>query len=269
MFHFTITLNQKTRHTKTRLMPGRIKILMLALALPAISNAQNLKFDHIGTQDGLSQMNVTCIMQDGDGFIWIGTDDGLNRYDGYQFITYHYNRKDSNSLSSNFVSDAKQDKEGNLWVATKNGLNKLDLKTGRAMRYMHDANNPNSISGNRLNKLALDPEGNLWIATEAAGLECFNIKKNIFRHYIHSEVEKESISNDAILSIYIDSRHHLWIATYNDLSLFDKGTRSFLKFPDSKAKRLRSIFEDSRQQLWIGTQEEGLFLFNPTNNSFM
>ena len=249
-------------------MPGRVNILIFASVFPAFCNSQNLKFDHLGTQDGLSQMNVTCIMQEVRGFIWIGTDDGLNRYDGYKFITYHYDPKDNNSISSNFVSDIKQDKEGNLWVATKNGLNKLDLKTGSFIRYMHDAANSNSISGNRINRLALDADENLWIATEAAGLECFDIKKNIFNHYIHTDADKASISNDAILSICEDSKHRLWIATINELNLFDRQTRSFIKFPDSKAKRLRSIFEDSRQQLWIGTQEEGLFLFNPTNRSF-
>jgi len=249
-------------------MPGKVNILLFALAFPAFCNSQNLQFDHIGTQEGLSQMNVTCIMQEVRGFIWIGTDDGLNRYDGYQFTTYHHNPKDNNSLSSNFVSDIKQDKEGNLWIATKNGLNKLDFKTGRFIRYMHDAVNSNSISGNRLNKLAMDADDNLWIATEATGLECFDIRKNIFKHYIHSDADKASISNDAILSIYEDSKHRLWIATFSELNLFDKQTRSFIKFPDSKAKRLRSIFEDSRQQLWVGTHEEGLFLFNPVNSSF-
>jgi ligand-binding sensor domain-containing protein/two-component sensor histidine kinase len=249
-------------------MLGKFSILILALAFPALCDSQNLKFAHIGTQDGLSQMNVTCIMQEVRGFIWIGTDDGLNRYDGYRFVTYHHDPKDSNSLSSNSVIDIKQDNGGNLWVATKNGLNKLDLKTGRFIRYMHDAANPNSISGNRLNRLALDADGNLWIATESTGLDYFDIKKNVFKHYIHSEAEKTSISHDAIVSIYNDSQHRLWIATINELSLFDKKTGSFIKFPDSKAKRLRSIFEDSRQQLWIGTQTEGLFLFNPTNSSF-
>src|SRR5688500_18381126 len=116
----------------------RSSILLFALAFPVLCFSQNLRFEHIGTEDGLSQMNVTCIMQEDRGFIWVGTDGGLNRYDGYQFITYHHNPKDNNSVSSNFVSDIKQDKEGNLWIATMNGLNKLDLKTGKVERYMHD-----------------------------------------------------------------------------------------------------------------------------------
>src|SRR5262245_20737405 len=107
----------------------RDSILILICAAPSLSFCQNLKFDHYGTQDRLSQMNVTCIFQEDRGFIWVGTDDGLNKYDGYQFITYHHNPKDNYSLSSNFVSDIKQDSEGNIWVATKNGLNKFDLKT--------------------------------------------------------------------------------------------------------------------------------------------
>lgn len=232
--------------------------------------SQNLKFDHIDTQDGLSQMNVTCIFQENRGFIWIGTDDGLNRYDGYQFITYHHNPKDSNSISSNSISDIKQDQQGDLWVATRGGLNKLDLKTGLITRYMHDAADPNSISSDRLNKITLDADGNLWIGTDVAGLDYLDTKGNIFKHYIHSETEKGSISQDNIRTVYIDSKHRLWVGTYSEgLNLFDKQNNSFIRLPDLKAKSVRSIFEDSGRRLWIGcTQEEGLFLFNPTNTTF-
>ena len=143
----------------------RYSILILVLAFPVLCHSQNLKFDHIGAQDGLSQNNVTCIIQEDRGFIWVGTDDGLNRYDGYQFITYRHNPKDNHSLSNNFVGDIIQDSEGNLWIATKNGLNKFDVKTGWFIRYLHDPADPNSISSNDINKLALDADGNLWIAT--------------------------------------------------------------------------------------------------------
>src|SRR5258705_13783174 len=106
-------------------MRGKVNILLFAFAFPVFCNSQNLRFDHIGTQDGLSQMNVTCIIQEGRGFIWVGTDDGLNRYDGYQFVTYRFDPKDSLSLSNNLIADIIQDREGNLWVATRNGLNKF------------------------------------------------------------------------------------------------------------------------------------------------
>ena len=164
--NISISILNRAGNTLRIIYSFRNSIVILALVFPTLCFSQHLRFDHIGTQDGLSQINVTCIIQEARGFIWVGTDDGLNRYDGYQFITYHNNPKDSNSLSNNLVGDIIQDNEGNLWIATQNGLNKFDLRTGRFRRYMHDAANPNSISSNDLNKLALGANGNLWIATE-------------------------------------------------------------------------------------------------------
>src|SRR5688572_21271331 len=83
----------------------RYSVLILVMACPVLCHSQHLKFDHIDAQDGLSQNNVTCIIQEDRGFIWVGTDDGLNRYDGYQFITYGHNPKDNHSLSNNFIGD--------------------------------------------------------------------------------------------------------------------------------------------------------------------
>src|SRR4030095_14035240 len=87
--------------------------------------AQNLRFEHLGTREGLSQSNVNCIFQDSRGFIWVGTRGGLSRYDGYQFIIYRYRVTDLSSLSDDFVADIAEDDSGNLWIATKNGLNEF------------------------------------------------------------------------------------------------------------------------------------------------
>src|SRR5262245_13612759 len=124
--------------------------VILVLVLPALCFSQNLKFDHISTQDGLSQSNVNCIFQDSRGFIWIGTRDGLNRYDGYKFIIYRYDARDSSSISDDFVADIAEDSSGNLWVATKNGLNEFHRNTSTFKHYFHDERDPNSISDNIL-----------------------------------------------------------------------------------------------------------------------
>ena len=245
-------------------------ILIPVLAFPTLVLSQGLRFDHIGTQNGLSQINVTCIIQDDRGFIWVGTDDGLNRYDGYQFIIYRNNPKDSNSISNNFIGDIIQDHQGNIWITTKNGLNKLDTKTGMFVRYTHNPADTNSISRNELSKLTLDTDGNIWITTVAGGLDQFDIKKNIFIHRIQD-------TSGGVSTIYRDPENRLLAGTYRGkLYFFDKETRSPIKFrnKESKAGRsisssIRCIFEDSKHRLWIGTEKDGLFLFNWTDSSFV
>src|SRR6202012_978680 len=147
------------------------------------------KFEHVGTAEGLSQINVACIMQDSRGFIWIGTRDGLNRYDGYKFTVYNHSFQDKNTISNNQIADFVEDKEGNIWIGTLAGLNKYERKTGRFTRYLHDSHNANSLSSNAINKLALDSYGNVWVGTQKGGLDCYNIKQNAFKHYIHSETD--------------------------------------------------------------------------------
>src|SRR5947209_17940127 len=93
-------------------------ILLVFSSLDGFSQNQSLKFEHIGIKEGLSQINVTCIKQDKRGFMWIGTRDGLNKYDGYKFTIYKYDPKDSNTISNNFIQDIIEDKDGNLWIAT-------------------------------------------------------------------------------------------------------------------------------------------------------
>jgi len=241
-------------------------LLIPVLAIPAWCLSQGLRFDHIGTQNGLSQINVTCIVQDNRGFIWVGTDDGLNRYDGYQFIIYRNNPKDRYSISSNSILDLIGDRQGNLWIATKNGLNKLDTRTGRFVRYMHDPADSNSISRNELNKLTLDADGDLWIATVAGDLDQFDSKKNIFKHRF-----------TGVSAIFRDRQDRIWAGTFSGkVYFFDKETRSLNKVPNREARTgkppastIRCIFKDSKDQLWIGTERNGLLQFDPADSSFL
>src|ERR1700761_693261 len=102
------------------------KLMFVALfSVPLMSLAQNqsLKFEHFGTSEGLSQINVNCIIQDSRGFMWIGSRNGLNRYDGYKFISYRFDSQNKNSLSNNMITDVVEDHEGNIWIASQGGLN--------------------------------------------------------------------------------------------------------------------------------------------------
>jgi signal transduction histidine kinase/ligand-binding sensor domain-containing protein/DNA-binding response OmpR family regulator len=266
----------------TRLSPmfnALAKSFFIALFLfPVVSFAQrpSLNFEHFSTGDGLSQINVNCILQDSRGFMWIGTRNGLNRYDGYKFIVYRYDSKDEHSLSNNMVNDLVEDADGNIWVATPNGINRYDRRTGAFTRFTHDAHNPNSLASNVINRLAFDNSGALWIATQVDGLDCFDLKKNKFTHHTHSTIVAGAINDNNIRTIYKDSQGQLWVGTSNGgLNLYNSKTNSFTsyKFYDSKTHKLTgqnviSITENNDHELWVGTQEDGLYLFNERNGAF-
>ncbi|MBD1367396.1 hypothetical protein IDJ77_26535 [Mucilaginibacter sp. ZT4R22] len=112
---------------------AKIFLLFFFLLLnPFCSYSQNesLKFEHITTEHGLTQINVNCIKQSAQGFIWVGTRNGLNRYDGYKFLTFRNDVNDNNSISNNAISDLAEDRDGNIWLSTQNGLNMYSRRTG-------------------------------------------------------------------------------------------------------------------------------------------
>ncbi|HID38534.1 MAG TPA: hypothetical protein EYP36_03350, partial [Calditrichaeota bacterium] len=164
------------------------KVILLALfsIWHGIVPAQEVRFRHLSIQDGLSQSTINCIFQDSRGFIWIGTQDGLNRYDGYNFKIFRENPLDSNSISHNWIWDIFEDKENNLWIATWDGLTKYNPSTRKFTRYFPNAGDPHSIGGARPTSLCQDKDGNLWIGTWGGGLSKYIYEKDYFETYLHN-----------------------------------------------------------------------------------
>ncbi|HZF65004.1 MAG TPA: two-component regulator propeller domain-containing protein, partial [Chitinophagaceae bacterium] len=169
--------------TRTRLFNNNILISPLCffqllfftlLSLSSLAQKTNLKFTHISTKEGLSHANVISILQDKRGFMWFGTRDGLNRYDGYKIKIYKSNPHDSTSLSNNLVQCMFEDSKGNFWIGTQGGgLNRLNRATDRFETFKHSDINAKSIADNSVYSIIEDHEGKIWIAT-GAGLNLFN-----------------------------------------------------------------------------------------------
>ena len=173
--------------------------LFLLLAIPffGLSQLKQIKFEHLQTNQGLSQSNVTCILQDSRGFMWFGTRDGLNKYDGYKFTVYRNDPKNKNSISNNYIPDIIESTNGDLWIATwGGGLNRFDRKKEVFISYEHNAKNQNTISGNFITSVKEDSKGNVWIGTEAAGLDMYDNKTGNFVHYKSKVNNNQSISDD-------------------------------------------------------------------------
>lgn len=246
-----------------------ILIISIVLSLSTNAYAEEIspQFERIGVEHGLSQSCVLAILQDSQGLMWFGTQDGLNKYDGYNLTVYKYNELDSQSISDNFILSLYEDKSGTIWVGTQSGgLNKFDSKTEQFTHYTHDPDNPTSLGSNTVWSIYEDKLGTLWIGTDGGGLNQFNRKTEQFTHYTHNPDELNSLSNNTVLSIHEDKFGTLWIGTAGGgLNQFNRETEQFTHYThntdDSNSlsnNTILSIYEDQAGRLWIGTKGGGL-----------
>jgi len=253
------------------------KIFPLILLLPQLIFTQsNVRFDQLSVEHGLSQNTIICMLEDSRGFMWFGTQNGLNRYDGKNFKVYKHVVGDSTSLSSNLVQDILEDENGDLWIATwGGGLNKFHTKTERFTRFRHDPNNRNSLSDDFLLTLSKDKKGYIWIGTTNCGIIKFDPHKGIFTHYAHDPKRSNSLSSIIVRAIYEDRNGIMWIGTSKGLNNFDPKTEKFICYrndpndPKSLSHdNVISIIEDDRGTLWVATYGGGLNKFDKSTKSF-
>jgi len=245
-----------------------------AISLLAIAQDQPIHFQHIGSKENLSELNVNSMIQGSRGFIWVGTRDGLNRYDGTKFKIFRNNVNDNSSISNNSVNHIIEDKNSDLWIATSGGINRYDRQKNRFYRYLHNDKLPNSLTNNYTVNVALDKDGNLWIATLKDGVDEYIISQNKFIHYKYNKDDPHSLSDDHARVIYVDGKKNIWIGTASGLNLFNPKTKSFTSFKHDEnddrtisSDRITSIFEDSSHRLWVGTGN-GLNLFDANTLTF-
>lgn len=249
----------------------------IAMGFHAIAQKRSLKFDHFGVSEGLSQGTIGAILQDSRGFMWFGTRDGLNKYDGYTFTVYKNIPNNPGSLSNNNVQHIIEDKKGNLWMATYGGgLVHFDREKERFKSYKHDNNNPNSLSADLVFSILYDSRGKLWVGTQDGGVDVFDIERETFIHYIHQENDSKSLGGNFVTDILEDAQHRIWIATADGgLNLLNNDYKTFTHFlHDPKnnnsisSDNVWALFEDSKQRLWVGTRGAGLNLFENSTNTF-
>jgi len=225
-----------------------------------------VEFERVSPEQGLSQSSVHCILQDQQGFMWFGTSDGLNKYDGYSFTVYKYDPEDRYSLSDNMVRAIYEDREGVLWVGTRDGgLDRFERETGRFIRYQYNANEPTTLGSNYVFSIHEDHWGTLWIGTNGGGLNRFDPETERFTRHQHRISDAASLTSDRVLSVYEDRAGVLWVGTNNGLDRFDRETETFVHFqndPDDphslSSKIVLAIYEGRAGELWIGTGGGGL-----------
>jgi len=254
-------------------------LIFLLLCIPGSSQharMENIKFRHLSIEHGLSQSSAFSIVQDTKGFIWIGTEAGLNRYDGYSFKVFEHDPENQGSLSNQFVLVIYKDRSGVLWIGTENGLNRFDAIHERFTRFLKNPDDPNSLSNNRVTAVCEDRYGFFWIGTEF-GLNRFNKEKQQFTQYYTYPDNPYCISSNQIRAIFEDKSGVLWIGTYGGgLNQYDRKNDRFFCYknvpgnPTSLSdNHVLSMYQDRDGMLWIGTEEGGLNTFDYDNGTFM
>ncbi len=242
-----------------------------------VNDKRNLLFSRLSVDDGLSQAGINSITQDRFGYIWIGTQEGLNRYDGNDIVVFEYDGDNPNSLSNNWIWDIFVDREGNLWVGTDGGgLDRYDPETESFIHFRHDPDNPDSLSNNRVRVIHQDHRGFLWIGTDGGGLDRFDPNTGEFRHFSQLLGEQSGLPSDSILAIHEDRQGILWIGTNGGgLAAFNPDTQKITLYrhdpgnPGSLGNDyVRVIYEDKDGMLLIGTYEGGLSVFHRESNDF-
>lgn len=235
-----------------------------------------VRFEQISLREGLSQSSVYAILQDRYGFLWFGTEGGLNKYDGYQFTVYKHDPDDPTTLSDNIITALFEDREGNIWVGTGRGVDRLDREKGTFTRSQHDPEEAGSLSGTNVAALLEDSQGILWAGTYNGGLNRLDRSTGEFIHYRHDPKDPDSISGDTIEALFEDSEGVLWLGTSAGLERFNRETETFTHFPRSTVNTgnpnsdlVLTIYEDSQANLWVGTNGNGLGKFDRTSETWV
>lgn len=275
------------------------KICLFVLLFYVIikSDAQNFNFKHLSVKDGLVSNMVHTTLQDSDGFMWFGTEDGLSRYDGYSFLNFFQSPTDSLSLNNNLIITLAEDKNKQLWIGTHQGLNRLDLDTYKITRF-------NQFFKEKLGFFSIVTlyvdDNLLWIGTDNSGLFSLDINTYQVQHYQHDINNNTSINSNTVNSIVKDPKRGLLIATDLGLDVFNSKTQTFehvltdmfinslelqnngnvllgihgdeacyikLKgdfefekksLPINFSKKEVKIFSDIQQNIWISVRDHGL-----------
>jgi signal transduction histidine kinase/ligand-binding sensor domain-containing protein/DNA-binding response OmpR family regulator len=225
---------------------------------------QTIRFDRITTDDGLSQSDINCIYQDVQGFMWFGTHDGLNKYDGYTFTVYKPDLNVPGSITSNLIYDITGDEEGNLWIGTTgNGLSYFDRKTETFTQFKNRKDDPTSLGNNHVTAVYLDKKDRLWVGTND-GLNMLDLRKPKEQWRFKSfntgtQPFKTGWHGNATLSIYEDSKQQLWVGGHNglyNLARDENGDIYFRLVNETIGLpriNVHSIGEDQRGNLLLGS----------------
>jgi ligand-binding sensor domain-containing protein len=239
--------------------------LLFSSPIVAQTGNQKLLFYHISEKDGLADNAVNCFFQDSRGVMWMGTQYGLNSFDGSAINTWRIGDQSPNNHPNNQVNAIAEDKHHNLWLATYGGLSALNAHTKKISSWLYNGSN-------YMRALACDGDS-IWIATND-GLLLFNARQQTYTHFLNNSSKQTSIArfNNDCNGILLDSKKRIWLATVNGVWLFDRLKHTFEQYDgrDNDAYfdvMVNSVFEDHSGKIWAGCWSWGLKQIIPENHT--
>ncbi len=279
-----INRQNKARENKYHVAPFLFYSIFLLVVISSFPvKAQSGSFKTLNIYDGLSQNTVLAVMQDSKGFMWFGTKDGLNRYDGYSFRVYRHNPMDTTSVSCSYITCLFEDRSGLIWVGTHDGgLNVFDRESGVFYPVKLGAKDKSGESVYSVQSIAGDKEGKIWVGTNGGGLFRLNIehKKKInvtSVNFVHDPADASAIGSNLINDLHFDSQGILWIGTRTGLSKLDLKSGKFTNYeiltkhyntPENDFQSsVSTVYETKNGTMWLGALS-GLVKFNKLNGKY-
>jgi len=249
-----------------------LHLVALCMILPPLLSGpaqNNLKFNHLSVEEGLSNSQVNCMLQDSRGFFWIGTQDGLNRFDGHSFVVFQKQQSNPNSISGNGVWALCEDRKGNIWIGTYGqGLNKLNTRTGQFTHYKNVKGDPHSLCDNRVVTLFEDSHERIWVGTDQGGFCWFEPKEAIFQQ--PEEIKNRKNNRGSRIFCFLeDDPGEIWIGSDSGILRYEPETGIFSDVFDSAHKESFSlnrgvfdILKEENGRIWLGLRH-GILEFDP------
>jgi len=234
-------------------------LVLLALLVPAAraGAGHQIHFRRLSTNDGLSEGSINAIAQDRDGFLWFGTQDGLNRYDGYDFKIFRHDAGDSSSISDAYVWCITPARDGDLWIGTLHGgLDKCHRSRGTFQHFQYSPGDPGGIPGNDVTCVLVDSRGTLWVGTWGGGLAYLDSLHQRFVSFRHRLDDPQSLPDNRVRCLWEDSSGTIWIGTFGGLAFVTKGR--IVVPPRHLPPEIISIGSDRRNNVFVGTNGQGV-----------
>ncbi|WP_291285679.1 two-component regulator propeller domain-containing protein [Flavobacterium sp.] len=252
-------------------MKYKIAFLLLLFISGNMLSQNKYRLKNISTTDGLSQSSVIVIHQDKLGQMWLGTRDGLNKYDGSKFTIFRNDVTNKHSISNNDILSIEEDNTGKIWVGTYNGLNCYDPVNNRFTRYLHTKTN-HTISSNAIWSIK-EIGDEMWFGT-SKGITLYNKKTKLFTSLFHSDKDDTTVPSNNIITILKSKKGEIWIGTTKGLCKLisrKKGKYIFKNYPLNSVDLLNvvALTEDALGNLWVGTKNKGLLKLDESSNAFV
>lgn len=244
---------------------NRITLLLaLLLIFVKIANAQVEDIVYLGIEDGLSNNSVNAVFKDRYGYMWFGTDDGLNRYDGYEFKVFRNNKNDAFSIAFNKVICIASADNGNLWIGTKNGISIYHnfSSTFNTPNFYDSKNQSNHKADMEVNTIIKDEEGGMWVATNKQGLLYKAPGKALTK--IPLDLKNAQPAEYNVISMSIDGSEVWFVIEGMGLCVFNSQTHK-LRLVTDQFSSSNCIYKDKNEALWIGSGQ-GVYKYNTLSN---